>query len=173
MEFQVGWIWPLLICGAAFALRVWLVPQSHARSGKLTSGWIARLLRPTQVDCLPITVVTRKPVAPQQSLVLVRVWDQELVLGVQAGVPPTVLATRRGECSSNVFSASSPSTDEDSLLERHRGVRFVQTHAVGMRRRRNPAVVQRGVNSTSKLADRDKCFDRYAGPRRLRLGSAR
>ncbi|MCU0226263.1 MAG: flagellar biosynthetic protein FliO [Bryobacterales bacterium] len=60
-----------------------------------------------------IRVVSRRALSAQQSLVVVEIWGQQMVLAVQPGVAPTVLATRDAAA-------------QDAGLRSHRATTFSQ-----------------------------------------------
>ncbi len=125
MEFQMAWLWPLVICVAALALRLWVTPRLEGqRKSTPARPWMPAFLRGNRPDTAPITVLGRKSINAHQAIVLVRVWDQELALCVQAGTAPVVIASREaapdtGKQSSaqetgGIFHASSPPSTPSS-----------------------------------------------------------
>lgn len=140
MEFQVEWLWPLLICGVLFALREWLTSHRRLKGTSFFGRWIPQLFRASRADGSPIALLARKSIGPQQTLVLVSVWDQELALCLQTGVAPALLATRtRRKDDSTAKPFSDPVGKGRPARERWRNAQSLQTSAFDRSTVRNSA----------------------------------
>ena len=111
MDFLPLWIWPLIVCGLALALRLVLpsgvrrparkFPQGAPLQRRISVlsaiGWFRGVLSGQAKVPVhePVTILGRKVVGPQLSILLVRIWDEELAVCLQVGSPATVLTQRK------------------------------------------------------------------------------
>jgi flagellar biogenesis protein FliO len=108
MDLLPLWIWPVAVCGLALMLRL-VLPGGRPRGVQPGSnlplagtsridpvGWLRRKLAGGKANASeePVCVLGRKVIGPQQSVLLLRVWDEELAVCLQPGSPATVLARR-------------------------------------------------------------------------------
>lgn len=114
MEFAPVWFWPLLVCGCAILFRLYARRQTYACrqiNARRQSGAAAPTKRRPAMSGLlhllnwtrksvaddEVAVLARKSIGPQQSVVLVRVWGQEIALCLQGGASPVVVARRNAD----------------------------------------------------------------------------